>query len=155
MKNRTSIRDVPIHSKFIELGFQNFVANQRKQGETRLFPQLKKHRNGHGGSASKWFCDYQERCGVGPRDPRRELKGLHSFTHTVSTVLAAKTDTLLHERVSNQLLGREKGQSETMKTYAHTISIKSLHQGVEHITYHLDFSHLMDGKINRWMNGST
>ena len=154
VKNRTSIRDVPIHSKLIELGFLNFVAGQKKKGETRLFPQLKRHRDGYGGSASKWFCDYQVRCGVEPRDPRRELKGFHSFRHTVSTVLAAKTDPLLHERVINQLLGHEKGQSETMRTYAHTISIKSLHQAVEHITYHLDFSHLMDVKINRWMNRS-
>ncbi len=151
VKNRTSIRDVPIHSKLIELGFLNFVTEQKSREEERLFTHLKKHRDGYGGSASKWFCEYQERCGVRPLDPKRELKGFHSFRHTVSTVLAAKTAPLLHERVINQLLGHEKGQSETMKTYAHTISIKSLHEAVEHLKYHLDFSHLLNPKINKWV----
>src|SRR5262249_94101 len=151
VKNRTSIRDIPIHSKLIELGFMNFVAEQKEKGEIRLFSKLKKHRDGYGGPVSKWFSEYHEPSGVVLSNPKHELMGFHSFRHTVTTVLAAKTDPLLHERVINQLLGHEKGQSESMKTYTHTIDIKTLKEAVEHIKYHLDFSHLMDKKRNKYL----
>lgn len=151
VKNRTSVRDIPIHSKLIEFGFLKFVKHQKKKGEERLFSELKAHRDGYGGSASKWFCDYQKRCGVKIEDPKRELKSFHSYRHTVATVLAAKTNPLLHERVINQLLGHEKGKSESMRTYAHTIHVKTLGEAVEHIKYHIDFKHLLDPKINKYL----
>ena len=151
VKNDTSIRDVPIHSKLIELGFLNFVSAQKKAGEVRLFSELRSHRDGYGGSASKWFCDYQDRCGVKVLDEARELKSFHSFRHTVSTMLANSTAPGLYERVINQILGHEKGQSESMKTYTHSISVRALKDAVEEIKYHLDFSHLLDARINQYL----
>ena len=151
VKNETSIRDIPIHSKLIELGFLNFVTSQRKNGEHRLFSTLSRKRDGFGTNASKWFCDYQERCGVSPLDPKRELKGFHSFRHTVSTRLANSTAPGMHERVINQLLGHEKGTSESMQTYTHAINIKALKAAVEQIQYHIDLSHLMDKTVNRYL----
>ena len=151
VKNETSIRDVPIHSKLIELGFLNFVSAKKKAGEERLFSELRNHRDGYGGSASKWFCDYQDRCGVKVLDEVKELKSFHSFRHTVSTMLANSTAPGLYERVINQVLGHEKGQSESMKTYTHSISVRALKDAVEEIKFHLDFSHLFDPKINSWL----
>ena len=149
VKNETSIRDVPIHSKLTELGFINFVGRQKRAGQERLFPELKSHRDGYGGSASKWFCDYQERCGVKVLDEVRELKSFHSFRHTVSTILANSTAPGLYERVINQILGHEKGQSESMKTYTH--SIRAIKDAVEEIKYHIDFSNLLRADRNKWL----
>lgn len=151
VKNDQSIRDVPIHSKLQDLGFLKYVFSLKQKGEERIFPQLKPHRDGYGGTASKWFCEYQERCGVVPLDPKRELKGFHSFRHTVSTVLANSTAPGLYERVINQLLGHEKGSSESMQTYTHTISVKALKDAVEHIKYHVDFSHLQNERLNPYI----
>jgi integrase len=152
VKNDTSIREVPVHQTLIDLGFINFVNRQRQNREDRLFPQLKKGKvNGFGGSASKWFCDFQERCDVRPIDPKREVKGFHSFRHTVATNLSNKTDEVLHERVINQLLGHTKGSSETMKTYAHKIDVPTLKEAVDKITYMVNFDHLKDPKVNPYL----
>lgn len=152
VKNETSIRDVPIHSKLIELGFLTFVSTKKKAGEERLFSELRKHRDGYGGSASKWFCEYQDRCGVKIQDEIKELKSFHSFRHTVSTMLANSTAPGLYERVINQILGHEKGRSESMKTYTHGISVRALKDAVEEIKYHLDFAHLQNPDLNPWLS---
>ena len=51
----------------------------------------------------------------------------------------------------NQILGHEKGTSESMQTYTHTIGIKALKDAVEHIKYHVDFSHLLDPEKNEYL----
>ncbi|HMO01470.1 MAG TPA: tyrosine-type recombinase/integrase [Oligoflexia bacterium] len=152
VKNDQSIRDVPVHQTLIDLGFINFVNRQKQKREERLFPQLKKGKvNGYGGSASKWFCDFQRRCGIQPMDLKREIKGFHSFRHTVATNLSNRTDANLHERVINELLGHEKGRSETMQTYAHKINGKNLHEAVNQIKYMVNLDHLKNPRVNPYL----
>lgn len=151
VKNVSSIRYVPIHSKLVELGFVEFWKSQKRAGHKRLFPELKEHRDGYGGSASKWFSNYLKRCGVKCSDPEKELKTFHSFRHTVTTNLANSTADGIYERVINAILGHEKGKSESMKTYTHNISPKALQAAIEEIKYRIDFSHLKD---NRYLTSS-
>jgi integrase len=47
LKNPSSERLVPIHSRLIELGFIEYVSNQRSTGHLRLFPELVLHKS-HG-----------------------------------------------------------------------------------------------------------
>lgn len=75
-------------------------------------------------------------------DQNREIKGFHSFRHTVATVLANSKAENIYERVINQILGHEKGKSETMTTYTHAINIRTLQGAIEEIRYRIDFSHL-------------
>ena len=126
LKNKQSERDVPIHSKLLELGFVEYVKSQKAQEQERVFPKLRKGRDGFQAAASKWFHEYCERCGVGVVDQDREIKGFHSLRHTVATVLANSKAENMYERVINQILGHEKDKSETMTTYTHAINIRTL-----------------------------
>lgn len=52
---------------------------------------------------------------------------------------------------SQRELRNEKGSSESMNTYTHTISIKALKQAVDNIKYHIDFSHFLNPELNPWL----
>ena len=143
LKNKTSIRDVPIHSKLIELGFIEFVKMQKKYGFDRVFSELQSHRDGYSNTVSKWFSGFQKRCDLAPLTNSYEVRSFHSFRHTVSTALASSD---LQERVINKLLGHSYGDSETMKTYTHAINIKRLKEAVDKIEYRVSFRHLIRPK---------
>jgi len=71
-------RLIPIHPKLIEHGFLDYAKKLRKQKTKRLFPELKKGRDGYGQTASKWFTRYRKTCGVVEKG-----KTFHSFRHTL------------------------------------------------------------------------
>lgn len=77
LKNVPSKRILPIHSRLIDSGLLEFVSWMRKNGHVRLFPELRKRRDGHGETASKWFGRYRKKCGV-----TGQGKNFHSFRHT-------------------------------------------------------------------------
>lgn len=78
LKNLSSARVIPIHSRLIALGLIEYVSFLRKKGQVRLFPELKRGRDGYSQDASKWFLRYRVRCGVTGKH-----KPFHSFRHTV------------------------------------------------------------------------
>lgn len=56
LKNQSSIRTIPIHSKLIELGLLEYVEGCKKAGHTRILHQLTFTRaNGFGRNLSRWF----------------------------------------------------------------------------------------------------
>jgi len=77
LKNQSSKRVIPIHTRLIALGFIQYVSMLQKNKHTRLFPELKKSRDGYSQAASKWFTRYRISCGVIDKD-----KAFHSFRHT-------------------------------------------------------------------------
>jgi integrase len=85
LKSASSARLIPIHSKLIELGFMEYVEQLRTRKEDRLFPELKKQRDGYSQAASKWFGRYRRRVGV-----HSKTKAYHSFRHTVGNHLKQK-----------------------------------------------------------------
>ena len=76
LKNVPSKRIIPVHTRLIDLGLLEFVTYLRKKGHIRLFPELKKSRDGYGQAASKWFARYRRKCGV-----THNRKDFHSFRH--------------------------------------------------------------------------
>jgi integrase len=65
LKNLSSKRIVPIHEKLIGLGFLDYVEKLRIRKANRLFPELKKQRDGYSQAAQKWFnARYKKGCGV-------------------------------------------------------------------------------------------
>ncbi len=79
LKTPASKRLIPVHPKLIEIGFIQHVDKLKLAKHQRLFPELKKQRDGYGQAASKWFGRYRKRCGV--QHP------FHSFRHTFIDVL--------------------------------------------------------------------
>ncbi len=65
LKTKSSKRLIPLHPKVVELGFIGFVQSKPAGPGCRVFPELKKQRDGYGQAASKWFARYQTKCGIG------------------------------------------------------------------------------------------
>lgn len=90
IKNRASIRFVPLAKPLLDAGFLEFVEDMRQTGHPRLFPHLpagtKKdgtpNGKGYGRQLSRQFGAYVKTIGV------EKGTGFHSFRHTMSTVLA-------------------------------------------------------------------
>jgi integrase len=55
LKNEASERFVPIHDVLLDMGIVEFAKKQSGKNHSRLFPELKKGKNGFGDAISKWF----------------------------------------------------------------------------------------------------
>lgn len=78
LKTKAGKRAIPVHAELIRLGLLRYVDELRGANETRLFPELKLHRDGYGQTVSKWFQRYRRQCGISD-----DGKVFHSFRHTV------------------------------------------------------------------------
>jgi integrase len=61
LKNASSRRVTPVHPVLLELGFKQYVEGLRKKGEPRLWPALKKGRDGYGHAFGKWYQGFNRR----------------------------------------------------------------------------------------------
>lgn len=80
-----SARMLPLAPELVRLGFLDFVADQGRAGQARLFPSL--HRAGRrpaGELMSEWFKGYRRDLGL----PEGALNGFHRFRPTVRSALA-------------------------------------------------------------------
>ena len=77
VKTMSSRRLVPIHTKLIEIGFLNYVADRRRQASIKLFPELPISATGYFSDPfSKWFVRFLIKCGAA-----RDKTSFHSFRH--------------------------------------------------------------------------
>jgi len=90
----------------IALGLLDYADRLRAKGETRLFPELHKRRDGYGQVISKWFQYFKKLRGIG------QGKTFHSFRHTFITHLKHKQvdPFMIHEidghAINNETMGR-------------------------------------------------
>ena len=86
VKNKGSIRVIPIHPKLIDMGFLYYVEYQRKEKQKKLFQISKKQlRNGYAGPIQHWFARYLDTIGLVDK-----AKVFHSFRHTFETMAVEK-----------------------------------------------------------------
>jgi integrase len=85
IKNASSRRIVPIHSRLIELGFLNYVERIKSGGHKAIFPAWKPRNGKASANASKWFKRYLESIGLKDETPGARLSGYHAFRHTFIT----------------------------------------------------------------------
>jgi len=78
LKNKSSIRQVALHPVVLGLGFADYVAKRRAQGNALLFPELGLRQGRRGVTASNWFGRFLSRQGITATD-----KVFHSFRHTL------------------------------------------------------------------------
>ena len=55
VKTQNSVRRVPVHPTLIKLGFLDYYENIKSQKSDRLFPELKKGRDGYSSKPSRHF----------------------------------------------------------------------------------------------------
>jgi len=141
VKTSAGVRKVPVSSKLKALGFLDYVAHLRARGETRLFPDLKKGRDGWGHYVSRWFGEeYKPRVGIEP-DPTGQRKVFHSFRHTAITTALSSGQPIAHIQ---QVFGHEKSLLGESATYMHAFPVAQLVPVIEALDYGLDHSAYKD-----------
>lgn len=141
LKTLAADRIIPVHRKLIDLGFLNFVSEQRYQGEERLFPELKKQRDGYGQAASKWFARYKKRMGI-----TDSKKVFHSYRHTVANNLKQKRIAVSE---TAEILGHS-DDSQTYGRYGKMYNPSTLVKAVNAIDYDINISPLLEAHVNPW-----
>ena len=138
LKNKASERLIPLHDKLIELGFIDFVKEQRKTKVVRLFEGLYYNINdGHSRKAGRWFNEQYLRKKLQITDP---AKSFHSFRHTVADRLKQLG---VAESFISELLGHSSGDSMTFGRYGKRYQPKVLmEEAVKRIEYGIDFKGL-------------
>lgn len=126
LKNAHTARLVPIHSKLIELGFLEYVA---EFSAGHLWPNLRKTKTGYGDALGKWFNRRLRRLGI-----TDERKVLYSFRHTVTTRLK-RLD--VQESTISELVGH-KVEGMTMGRYGKRFQPQQLQAALERLKYPLD-----------------
>jgi integrase len=83
LKNKSSLRFIPIAQPLLDAGFLSFVEDMKAGGHERLFPHLPNaDGNGYGRQMSRQFSTYIKSRGVGDAG-----MGFHAFRHTLATRL--------------------------------------------------------------------
>ncbi len=120
LKNTSSERVIPIHSKLIELGFLEYCFSV----EDRLFPMLNYNkRTGFSAQPSQWFSKVI-------KDLNIEGKiSYHSFRHLTATILKNKG---IDSSLSASLLGHTTG-TLVYDRYGKSLTPETLHPVIESI----------------------
>ena len=102
VKNRSSIRKIPIHRMLVDLGFLEYV---RKQGDEFIFNDLSANKFGRRSqSFSHWFARHLDE--VGLTDPSLTY---HSFRHGFITAATGVMDPDVRRRLAGHALKDEHG----------------------------------------------
>ena len=142
-KTKTSKRIVPLHPFLVrDLRLPERVEQLRLSGAQRLFPELKKRRDGYSQDASKWFGRYRKGQGVGLEEDVRKV--FHSFRHTFINALK---QALVNPDIIRELDGH-KGRDMTMDRYGKPFTPDTLyHEAIVKLSFDgLDLSHLSRSK---------
>jgi Phage integrase family. len=134
-KNRTSLtRIVPVHPELERMGFIDFVFEQKKSGQTRLFPELPLVRGRYSPKFQKWFARFLESVCV--------KEGRHTCFHSLRGNFK---DAAVRAGLSIEYYGRIGGWAEAKgasKDYG-KLTPEDLHQALSKVSYpKLDLSHL-------------
>ena len=137
IKTKSALRLIPLHPVLTdELHFPDFVESVKYKGNTRVFPELPKKRDGYGVKASRWFNErYKIKCGISISP--EEKKDFHSFRHTFADHLKQKQ---VDPYMISELLGHSV-DSITMGRYGKRYGVQTLlKKAIARIDYGLDLS---------------
>lgn len=120
LKRDFHARQVPIHKRLLDLGFEQFVNHQKRHKQKRLFPELPYNggANKYGDKLQRWFNrTYLKNCGV------TTIKtSFHSLRHTVISQLTND-----HQIDANKIavaLGQSPVGGVTQTTYSKRASLE-------------------------------
>lgn len=126
LKNDSSKRIIPIHSRLIELGFLDYVD---RVGKGRLFPALTYHEsNGYGRNLGRWFNDSLLRKQLEITSPALVF---HSIRHTVAQQLR---NNKVQEATLKDILGHSHA-GVTMSVYASNLDKSVMQEAIETLSY--------------------
>ncbi len=113
-KTGAGIRDVPIAQPLIDLGFLDFVAQQRSAGHERLFPNRLLINDSYSKELSDAFREHLIAVGVRKLADKSERKSFHSFRVNVITQL---TDNGANTVQTMRIVGHATGTAQALATH--------------------------------------
>ena len=126
LKNLNSWRSIPIHPKLIEMGFLKLVEQRKAEKTERLFPDLKKGKDGYYSSPfSKHFNRFLRSVGA-----KRDKTSFHSFRHNFE-------DACRDNGVSKELMDALQGHGESGMSgrYGKGYSLQRLDEAMRKVEY--------------------
>jgi integrase len=115
----------------VHLGLIDYVEALRAAREPRLFPELNRDPDkGYGKPAGSWFNE--RLLGKKLKMERNGKKVFHSFRHSFATALE-RLD--LSERVIAQVMGHQRGSSQSGTRYAKDREATELAEIIEQLTF--------------------
>ena len=125
-KNEYRVREVPVHSELVRLGFLEYAAAIREQGEASLWPALKLRKDKPGGYFSEWFGETRK---AAPLNFGRH-PDFHCLRHTVRS---AMTEAGFQDSIQDRVTGHTVRGSAGTTVYAHPVAV--IRRAVEAIQY--------------------
>ena len=126
VKNRSSVRIIPLHPKLIDMGFLHYVNYRRKQNKIKLF-ELERIKNGmYGRPVQSWFARHLDKLGITDKS-----KVFHSFRHTFETMAVEKK---IPAEYQNAICGWT-DQGVGQRIYAHKKDINTMKEEISKISY--------------------
>jgi len=125
-KNAYRIREVPIHSELVRLGFLEYAEAMKAQGKLSLWPALKLRKDKPGGYFSEWFGQTRRAPPVNFGD----VPDFHCLRHTVRSAMA---EAGFEDSVKDRITGHTVRGSAGTTVYEHPVAI--LRKAVESIQY--------------------
>ena len=139
VKTAAGRRFVPVHPELEKIGFLSFVAEARRKGEKRLFPELEADKQGYlSGNFGKWFND--KRRFLGKVGIAGSGVSFHSFRHNYRDALRQIDISLQKVRA---LGGWRRDSDGEEARYGKGLTAAVLYEDIKKVSYGgLDLSHL-------------
>jgi integrase len=120
-------RLIPVHSHLKKLGLLQYAHAQTG----KLFPELRKRRDGYGQEVSRWYNQYRRECGL------TEIRNgdFHCYRHTMSTALDKAG---VRSKTISQIIGHSTGgpkQTTTERVYIKKDEIEIRAAAIEKLNY--------------------
>lgn len=138
-KTANARREVPIHPKLLELGFDRYVSKMQQGGQARLFPKWKAPADPRKlYSGASWIRQFNEKIirACSQRYPRPTF---YSLRHTFKVAMVRHG---IHAAIQNQMLGHANAGMDAY--YFDAVTLEELHEQIARVEYkNLDLSHLV------------
>lgn len=131
LKNKAFKRTCPLHSGLLEAGLLAYIADLKRRGYDRLFPELSS--DGYGKfspRASEWFTEYRRGKDVGAAT-ERSRKSFHSFRHTMN---ATPQKAGVTQEVREALCGHASKAINT-RVYGGALVVRQLKEAIDMLKY--------------------
>lgn len=137
-KTANARREVPLHPKLVELGFDRYVLRMQERGHARLFPEWKAPSDPRKlYSGASWIRRFNEKIirSCSQRHPRPTF---YSLRHTFKVAMVRQG---IHAAIQNQMLGHANAGMDAY--YFDAVPLDELHAQISRVEYkHLDLGHL-------------
>lgn len=136
VKTNSSIRDVSIHDKLIELGFIDYAKKQRRHKHKKLFHTLNydKSKDTYGSSVSKWFERHLHKIGIKTKNDAYKLV-FHSFRKTFVNYFY-QNESKFSEHHIGDVISHQNSKQITFGTYADKLDLVNMKKIID--AYNID-----------------